>query len=254
MTFSRILCNAALALALASTLCAHPAAEKDSASAGLLAGIIIASDTPQSTGGIIGTVIDAETRLPVENVKVEVMGTDKSGVSRKDGQYRITGIDEGIFQIRASAQGYVDEMANNVEIDKGRDHPLFFTIRKAKKHVEDPSLSIESIPIVRHNPSPAYPSQARRLRLEGTVWVKLQVGEDGNVNDAAIVNSKFTVYGKSVGRSAMSAAALRSADDLKMSALTTARHWTFQPAIAQGKAIRTWITIPFKFSLEHRRY
>lgn len=242
-----------LTFVLASTLSAKMSAKTDSsASIDLLAGIINASDAPPSTGGFYGTVIDAGTKLPVENVKVEVLGTDKFGITQKDGQFKITGIEQGIFQIRASAQGYEDELQNNIPIQNGRDVPLFFKIRKVKKHADDPTLAVESIPLVRRNPPPSYPTHARWARLEGTVWVKMQVDENGTVTEVNVARSAFTEQGKNVDIKTMSPTTSRGVGELIQSALTASRRWLFRPAMAHGKAIKTWITVPFKFSLPHR--
>ncbi|MGE5315217.1 MAG: energy transducer TonB [Acidobacteriota bacterium] len=210
-------------------------------------------DEARGMAAIIGTVIDRDSRLPIQNAKVEVMGTDKSSLTQPDGQYRLAGLDRGIFQIRAKAEGYESSVLNNIRIEPGREGEVFFTLTRVKKTATDPSYAIESMPVVRRNPSPRYSPRARRLRLEGTVWVKLQVNESGRVENAVAMNSSFTLAGTSVKKSGMSPVVTQASHELTDAALSAARMWEFQPAVARGKAIKTWVTIPFKYSLEHRK-
>jgi protein TonB len=75
--------------------------------------------------------------------------------------------------------------------------------------------------------SPAYPQQARLLRIEGAVQLDATVGEDGNVQEVKVVK----------GDRILSAAAV-----------TAVQQWRYQPFELNGKPVpmHTQITIQFK--------
>jgi protein TonB len=81
-----------------------------------------------------------------------------------------------------------------------------------------------------HNPKPAYPPIARRLKLEGTVIVQVLVSAAGK---PAIVR-----LGKSSGSSV-----------LDQAALTAVQSWSFIPARQGGEPVPAWVDIPIRFHL-----
>lgn len=76
---------------------------------------------------------------------------------------------------------------------------------------------------------PDYPSEALSRKQEGEVWVKLWVGETGTVVEANVIKSDAEVFNKS--------------------AIEAGMRWTFKPAIANGKPVAVWVTLPFRFKL-----
>jgi protein TonB len=77
---------------------------------------------------------------------------------------------------------------------------------------------------------PIYPPRCLRLGLEGTVRVRVLVGEDGRPQEVTI--------GKSSGEAAL--------DDAAMEAV---RHWRFEPAKRDGVPVRAWAIVPIEFKL-----
>ena len=84
-----------------------------------------------------------------------------------------------------------------------------------------------------HNPKPPYPARALKMRIEGTVVLRVLVLEDGATGKI--------VLNKSSGN-----------DSLDQSALATVAQWKFTPAQSQGKKIAQWVSIPIHFSLKRR--
>jgi protein TonB len=81
------------------------------------------------------------------------------------------------------------------------------------------------------NPQPPYPVVARRLRLEGTVLLRIVVASDGSPRDVSIARSS--------GHEAL--------DD---SAATTVRtRWRFVPASKDGRPIEDTVTVPIQFRI-----
>ena len=77
---------------------------------------------------------------------------------------------------------------------------------------------------------PVYPPRCLRLGIEGTVRVRVLVGEDGRPQEVTI--------GKSSGESAL--------DNAAMDAVRT---WRFEPAKHNGVPVRAWAIIPVEFKL-----
>ena len=77
---------------------------------------------------------------------------------------------------------------------------------------------------------PVYPPRCLRLGLEGTVRVRVLVGEDGRVQEVTV--------GKSSGETAL--------DDAAMDAV---RYWRFEPAKRDGVPVRAWAIVPIEFKL-----
>jgi periplasmic protein TonB len=81
-----------------------------------------------------------------------------------------------------------------------------------------------------HNPKPPYPLIARRMKLEGTVMVRVLVSLTGK---AEIVR-----MGTSSGSNV-----------LDQAALTAVREWLFVPAQQGGQPVSAWVDVPIRFRL-----
>lgn len=82
------------------------------------------------------------------------------------------------------------------------------------------------------NPKPAYPMGPYREGIEGTVWLRVQVLEDGTVGSVELAQTSGN-------------------DELDQSALTTVKKWKFKAAVQGGVAAAQFIRIPITFKL-HR--
>lgn len=74
---------------------------------------------------------------------------------------------------------------------------------------------------------PAYPSEMRKARVEGTVTVTLVVDETGHVEDARVEKS--------------------SHPDFEKPALDAIRKWRFKPGVKDGQAVRAYLLQTFRF-------
>jgi len=77
------------------------------------------------------------------------------------------------------------------------------------------------VPVSLQHKPPAYPLQARQLRLAGTVAMNVLVNEFGTVDQVVLVSG---VPG----------------GDLNESAMRAAREWTYRPAMKQGVPVKVW--------------
>ena len=89
-------------------------------------------------------------------------------------------------------------------------------------------VPVEHEPVLVTMQSPAYPELARDAGIDGTVLVRVLVGEDGFVHQALVLQS---VLG------------------LDEAALAAARTAVFRAALQQERPVAVWIVVPIEFQL-----
>ena len=186
-------------------------------------------DRHRSFCTVLGTVIDQSSREPIATAKVTILGTKFSAITSADGQYSIDSISEGIYQIKAEAGGYEPQILNNVGFDHTKKSTGFLTLQKMEQAPPD-FVAVEKQPQPVKTPGPVYPEEARRGGIEGTVWAKIWVDEEGNARNAVILKS--------------------DAEILNQATIDAAMNWKFKPAIMKGKPVAVWVSIPFKFKMD----
>jgi protein TonB len=80
---------------------------------------------------------------------------------------------------------------------------------------------LDTSPVSLSRKLPTYSLQARRMRAEGTVVIKVLVNERGTVDEVVLVNGA-------------------PGADLNESAMRAARSWTYRPATKGGVAVKVW--------------
>lgn len=95
--------------------------------------------------------------------------------------------------------------------------------------VAGPSVA-ETAPVTLTQAVPAYPSVARRRRLQGVVVVAVEVGADGAAQSVVVQRSS----GYPV---------------LDSAALDAVRNWRFTPARRAGQAVHAAVQVPIRFRL-----
>lgn len=75
--------------------------------------------------------------------------------------------------------------------------------------------------------APAYPSELRKARIEGSVTLVFILDETGRVEDPRVENS--------------------SRPEFEKPALDAIRKWRFRPGEKDGKAVRSYIRVPIRF-------
>jgi TonB family protein len=76
---------------------------------------------------------------------------------------------------------------------------------------------------------PMYPEEAKQAGLEGTVYTKMWIDDNGKVVEAIVTKSDNPVFNQA--------------------SMEAALQWTFKPATANGKPIAVWVTVPFRFKI-----
>jgi TonB family protein len=109
---------------------------------------------------------------------------------------------------------------------------------KQDKQTSDDFAPVDEQPMPIKQVQPHYPELARRAGVEGTVWLKVLVSEEGTVKNVKVMNvSSNLKNGDTPG-------------GLEGAAIEAARQWTFKPAMMKNKPVEVWAAIPFRFKLD----
>lgn len=76
---------------------------------------------------------------------------------------------------------------------------------------------------------PHYPSEALQEKLEGTVYTKMWIDESGRVVEVIVTKSDNEAFNEA--------------------SMDAGMQWVFKPALANGKPIAVWVTVPFRFKI-----
>jgi TonB family protein len=87
-------------------------------------------------------------------------------------------------------------------------------------------------PRTKKSVNPAYPEILKRAGIEGEVWIKAVINEKGFVEKAEVIKT--------------------TNKDFNEATIDAAKQWEFVPASKDGKAIRTEVTIPFRYRLAEK--
>src|ERR1051326_5799769 len=104
--------------------------------------------------------------------------------------------------------------------------PVGFVPPQQLDHV--PPRVFNGYPEPLYLPPPGYPERARDAGIQGTVWVRIHVLENGSGGEAGVA---------------------RSIPALDSTALECAKRMRFAPPLFQGKPATTWFTVPVKFTI-----
>ncbi len=123
--------------------------------------ILVQSGAAQEiiNGGIVGKVVDAKTGKPLFGVNIIVKKTLFGTSSDIKGNFSITNLPIGIYDIEASMIGYEKQIKRQIQIFPGEKHKIIFkliptvieqpalvvTASKRKQHIEDAPTSVDVV-------------------------------------------------------------------------------------------------------------
>lgn len=145
------------------------------------------------------------------------------------------------FVLFLSAQDEQPQTSLNVTLQNDADIDL-----------QDPSENFiaDKMPTPIKQESPIYPQIARKLGIGGLVWMKLWVGEDGIVKKSKIVKSTFNQKDVTIDLNNTTDEIKIATDSITYCTVKAAGKWTFSPAIHEGKPVKVWVMLPFKYKLD----
>ena len=89
----------------------------------------------------------------------------------------------------------------------------------------------EARPLYRSNPPPKYPVLARRRGFQGNVVLEVLVSQIGNVIDLRVLSSSGYPI-------------------LDSAAISSVKHWTFEPGMRGQEKVEMWVRVPIRFELK----
>jgi TonB family protein len=98
---------------------------------------------------------------------------------------------------------------------------------------KDQLIDVDVPPQLLNRVVPRYPESAKAKGIEGKIYVKAFVDTDGTVMSAEVIKRDGNV------------------PELGQSAVEAAKEMKFAPAKKEGKPVKVWVTIPFKFALQN---
>lgn len=89
------------------------------------------------TGTISGTVTDAESGEPLPGVNVMIMGTTQGAATGPQGQFTISDVEVGTYELQASFVGYEEVTRSGVEVNEGETTTVDFALQTSAQLMED---------------------------------------------------------------------------------------------------------------------
>jgi TonB family protein len=96
----------------------------------------------------------------------------------------------------------------------------------------DDFVEVDKMPVMIYQSTPEYPRLARQAGMEGTVWIKSYVNEQGLVENAVVSKPSGSKAG------------------FDQSALKSAYECKYKPAMKDGEPVAVWITYKVNFVLD----
>jgi hypothetical protein len=91
----------------------------------------------QNTGEIQGTIKDRKTQEPLIGVTIQVEGTQKGSQSDVDGNFKISAIPTGSYNLKATYVGYKDFLKFNVIVSSGNANIINFVMEEDSKQLSE---------------------------------------------------------------------------------------------------------------------
>ncbi len=202
----------------------------------------------KKSGAIIGTVIDITDRSPIPDATVEVLGTGQKTTTAKDGQFSLSGLAEGFYQIRATANGYDQQTQNNLYFDGKGPVTAFFMLKKEGQSDDRPHSNTSPVPV--STKSPSYPEDARKNGIEGVFYFVLKISDTGAIESAMCYEKNlFAENGKLKDKQVVEKYS-QFVNQLEKEATDAVWQWKFKPAMKEGKPIVSEVVLPIKFKLD----
>jgi len=102
----------------------------------LVCGGLFLAPAHAQTSEITGTVTDSESGNSLPGVNVVIEGTTQGAATNSDGQYSISGLDPGEYELRASFVGY-QAVTKTIEVGAGETTTVDFALQPSAQKLED---------------------------------------------------------------------------------------------------------------------
>jgi TonB-linked SusC/RagA family outer membrane protein len=100
-----------------------------------LAFALLPASARAQDGIISGTVIDQSNQTPLQEAQIQVVGTQRGAATDQKGQFRITGVPAGTYQVRARRIGYI-AATTQVTVGAGATSNISFSLVPSATQLE----------------------------------------------------------------------------------------------------------------------
>ena len=94
------------------------------------------ADAQGESGRITGRITRAESSLPLQGVRVTLLGTQLTVTTNPEGRYTLAGVTPGTHRIRASAIGYTPVVIDSIPVVAGQSATADITLRAQTVELE----------------------------------------------------------------------------------------------------------------------
>lgn len=141
----------------------------------LVAAIFLLSSTAWGQSGVIkGKVTDAINNEPIAFANILVLGADKGMTTDVDGNYEISGLAPGLYDIRASYVGYNEQTAYEVQVTNSRPAFVNFRMEEAVQNLQE--VVVKASPFRKTEESPV------SLRTIGVAEIQRNPGANRDIS------------------------------------------------------------------------
>lgn len=150
-------------------------------------------------GRIAGRVINRESGAPVSGVAIVLDGTDYGTITGAEGEYTITGIPTGQYDVSFLRTGFIESSVTELEIVAGETEMLDFALPPRPAEMSDEVFELQNFRVTVEEANQMM--QALDLRMDSVGLLNVMTNEDfsrfiaGDVGDAIKRIAGITVEG-----------------------------------------------------------
>jgi TonB family protein len=104
--------------------------------------------------------------------------------------------------------------------------------KESKEMIDKITSTVDKLPEVIKQPSPVYPAEDQKAKVEGTIYLKLLIDKDGNAKKVDVIKRE------------------EGSENMEKSSIEAAFKTKFKPALRDGKPVECAVVIPYKFRLK----
>lgn len=136
--------------------------------------IIISQNLSAQSGRIKGRVADALSNEPVMFANILVVGTDKGETTDIDGNYEISGLEPGVYDLAFSYVGYKEQTIYEVQVNSSRPTMIDVALETTAEELEE--IVVKASPFKKTEESPL------SLRTIGITEIKRNPGGNRDIS------------------------------------------------------------------------
>ena len=136
---------------------------------------LMAGNALLAQGGIIkGTVTDAINNEPIPFANILVLGTDKGTTTDIDGNYEVSGLEPGLYDVRASFVGYQEQASYEIQVTNSKPAEVNIKLEEVSQNLQE--VVVKASPFRKTEESPV------SLRTIGVAEIQRNPGANRDIS------------------------------------------------------------------------